>query len=203
LFGAPTLIVVMSLQLAIPWWVALQQSPLPLHQLGANLIERMAVLQRIVSGTFLREATNGLSGTFLREATGGRENSVVAHLSCRDVAWQKEPLNFAGCRIADPRRSARQRQQKKERCVLRRRRFEPSPGMNVQPGVRVRKEGFRIALNAAGARHQACQTLDPPFRVRCIPGSRSRSRSFPVREVEAHRVPAAVDKSARLFWSCR
>jgi len=70
LFGAPTLIVVMSLQLAIPWWVALQQSPLPLHQLGANLIERMAVLQRIVSGTFLREATNGLSGTFLREATG-------------------------------------------------------------------------------------------------------------------------------------
>lgn len=37
---------------------------------GENLIEREAVVQRILSGTFLREATNQLSGTFLREATG-------------------------------------------------------------------------------------------------------------------------------------
>ena len=69
LVGAPTLIVAMSLQLAIPWWVALQQSPPPLHQPGENLIEREALVQRIVSGTFLRDATNRLSGPFLREAT--------------------------------------------------------------------------------------------------------------------------------------
>jgi hypothetical protein len=60
----------MSLQLAIPWWVALQQSPPPLHQLVKNLMNLVAVVQRIFSGTFLGEATNRLSGTFLREAMG-------------------------------------------------------------------------------------------------------------------------------------
>ncbi len=77
--GAPTLIVGMSLQLAIPWWVALQQSPPPLHQPDENLIEREAVVQRIVSGTFLREATNRLSGTFLREATGSGMSRRPGH----------------------------------------------------------------------------------------------------------------------------
>src|ERR1700675_4275345 len=69
LVGAPTLIVAMSLPLAIPWWVALQQSPPPLHQPGKNLSDRLADVQRIVLGTFLRDATNRLSGPFLREAT--------------------------------------------------------------------------------------------------------------------------------------
>ena len=46
LVGAPTLIVAMSLQLAIPRWVALQQSPPPLHQLGENLSDRMAVCNK-------------------------------------------------------------------------------------------------------------------------------------------------------------
>jgi len=36
LTGAPSLIVVMSLRLAIPWWVALQQGPPPLHQLDRD-----------------------------------------------------------------------------------------------------------------------------------------------------------------------
>ena len=75
---APTLIVVMSLRLAIPWWVALRQSPPPLHQLVKNLMDVVAVCQRTISGTFLREATNGLSGTFLDEATGLRLRGSVS-----------------------------------------------------------------------------------------------------------------------------
>jgi hypothetical protein len=35
----------MSLQLVIPWWVALQQSPPPLHQLAATLQQWRGALQ--------------------------------------------------------------------------------------------------------------------------------------------------------------
>ena len=83
--GAPTLIVVMSLRLAIPWWVALQQSPPPLHQPGENLFQREAVVQRILSGTFLREATNQRSGTFLREATGQGLAQKIPFLRARRI----------------------------------------------------------------------------------------------------------------------
>jgi len=80
LTGAPSLIVVMSLRLAIPWWVALQQGPPPLHQLIETLMNILAVLQRMISGTFLRESTNGCSGTFLDESTG-----MVSESFSRDV----------------------------------------------------------------------------------------------------------------------
>ena len=44
-----------------------------------NLVERTRVVQRIVSGTFLREATNRRSGPFLREATGRWLMQVGGH----------------------------------------------------------------------------------------------------------------------------
>ena len=75
LVGAPTLIVVMSLRLAIPWWVALQQSPPPLHQLMENLVHVVAVVQRTISGTFLREATGKSHHVHV-------ESSVCSKLKC-------------------------------------------------------------------------------------------------------------------------
>jgi hypothetical protein len=46
---APPLIETMSFQLAIPWQVALQQSPPPLHQPGASLQENPFAVQSISS----------------------------------------------------------------------------------------------------------------------------------------------------------
>jgi hypothetical protein len=99
LAGAPTLIVAMSLQLAIPRWVALQQSPPPLHQPRENLVERTGVVQRIVSGTFLREATNRRSGPFLREATGRAEAEKFGFARVRIRRCHSSLARMAGGRF--------------------------------------------------------------------------------------------------------
>ena len=74
--ATPVLIIPMSLRSAIPQWVALQQSPPPLHRLALNLLQFNAILQ-YTSGTFLDEATNTISGTFFNEATGPSTNGRI------------------------------------------------------------------------------------------------------------------------------
>ena len=74
LADAPSLIVLMSFQLAIPQRVALQHCPPPLHQPTKVLTLKTRWMQAPkvypFSGTFIYESTNPLSGTFLYEAMG-------------------------------------------------------------------------------------------------------------------------------------
>jgi hypothetical protein len=62
----PRLIVPMSSRLVIPWWVALQQSPPPLHQLCSDyrklLLER-TLFQRTVICPYVRCLTQGVQST--------------------------------------------------------------------------------------------------------------------------------------------
>src|SRR6266576_3192035 len=51
----------MSLQLVIPWWVALQQSPPPLHQLPTTLRQSRGALQLAIRRSFKTTLTRGLT----------------------------------------------------------------------------------------------------------------------------------------------